>query len=231
MNKYEQIKGMANPNRGSLGVQEARPPQRTEQPAPVQHPDDAAVDSFAAAMKDKLAKAREKGRSGWETCQPEDLSRMLREHVDKGDPRDVANFSMMLWRLSAAISPQPARQVVDSEEKAGAYMEARLWEFIDMAAAWPKTSPDPRTWDHVMVYAPKPAQQEPAMNERELLKMRNAATALREALAQQKPLPKGEWPKHPSPYVNDQYRGYLKSDLDDYAMQVLTAHNIKEKNT
>jgi hypothetical protein len=29
MNKYEQIKGMANPNRGSLGVQEARPPQRT----------------------------------------------------------------------------------------------------------------------------------------------------------------------------------------------------------
>jgi hypothetical protein len=36
MNKYEQIKGMANPNRGSLGVQEARPPQRTEQPAPVQ---------------------------------------------------------------------------------------------------------------------------------------------------------------------------------------------------
>ena len=33
MNKYEQIKGMANPNRGSLGVQEARPPQRTEQPA------------------------------------------------------------------------------------------------------------------------------------------------------------------------------------------------------
>ena len=30
MNKYEQIKGMANPNRGSVGVQEARPPQRTE---------------------------------------------------------------------------------------------------------------------------------------------------------------------------------------------------------
>ena len=31
MNKYEQIKGMANPNRGSVGVQEAQPPQRTEQ--------------------------------------------------------------------------------------------------------------------------------------------------------------------------------------------------------
>lgn len=54
---------------------------------------------------------------------------------------------------------QPAQQVVDSEEKAGAYMEERLWEFIDMAAAWPKASPDPRTWDHVVVYAPKPAQR------------------------------------------------------------------------
>lgn len=30
MNKYEQIKGMANPNRGSVGVQEARPPQTQE---------------------------------------------------------------------------------------------------------------------------------------------------------------------------------------------------------
>ena len=40
-------------------------------------------------------------------------------------------------------------------------------------------------------------------------------------------LPKGEWPKHPSPYVNDEYRGYLKSDLDDYAMQVLAVHGIK----
>ena len=63
-------------------------------------------------------------------------------------------------RALQALAEQPARQVVDSEEKAGAYMEARLWEFIDMAAAWPKARPDPRTWDHVMVYAPKPAQQE-----------------------------------------------------------------------
>lgn len=71
------------------------------------HPDDQAVDRFAAAMKDKLAKAREKGRSGWETCPPEDLSRMLREHVEKGDPRDVANFAMMLWSLGEGVSSQP----------------------------------------------------------------------------------------------------------------------------
>ena len=46
--------------------------------------------------------------------------------------------------------------------------------------------------------------------------------------AQRKPLPKGEWPKHPSGYVGDVYKGYDKSDLDNYAMQVLAAHGIKE---
>ena len=54
----------------------------------------------------------------------------------------------------------PARQEqepVDSAEKASAYLDARLWEFIDMAAAWPEAKPDSRTWGHVLVYAPKPA--------------------------------------------------------------------------
>jgi hypothetical protein len=48
---------------------------------------------------------------------------------------------------------------IDSAEKASAYLDARLWEFIDMAAAWPEATPDPRTWGHVLVYAPK--RQEP----------------------------------------------------------------------
>lgn len=74
------------------------------------HPDDLAVDAFAAAMKDKLAKAREKGRGGWQTCPPEELSRMLREHVEKGDPRDVANFAMFLWSLGQGIAPAQAQQ-------------------------------------------------------------------------------------------------------------------------
>ena len=68
-------------------------------PAPVQHPDDAAVDAFAAAMKAKLAKARAKGRGGWDDkaqCSQQYLSDLLRGHVDKGDPVDVANFCMML---------------------------------------------------------------------------------------------------------------------------------------
>lgn len=68
------------------------------------HPDDEAVDRFAQAMKEKLAAAREKGRGGWQTCSREDLSWMLRDHVAKGDPRDVANFCMFLWNLGHGIS-------------------------------------------------------------------------------------------------------------------------------
>ena len=50
---------------------------------------------------------------------------------------------------------QQEQELVDSAEKAAAYLDARLWEFIDMAAAWPEAKPDPRIWGHVMVYAPK----------------------------------------------------------------------------
>jgi len=85
-------------------------PQPAQQAA---HPDDEAVDHFAAAMKQKLALARTKGRGGWQTCGKDDLSRMLREHVEKGDPRDVANFCMFLWSLGHGIAQQgPAGEAV-----------------------------------------------------------------------------------------------------------------------
>lgn len=58
--------------------------------------DNAAVDAFASAMKDKLALARAKGRGGWQTCSEPYLAGMLREHVTKGDMRDVANLAMMI---------------------------------------------------------------------------------------------------------------------------------------
>lgn len=70
-----------------------------------ENPDDAAIDRFAIELKKKLAKARDKGRGGWQTCPPTDLSRMLREHVEKGDPRDVANFCAFLWALEQPIAP------------------------------------------------------------------------------------------------------------------------------
>ncbi|WP_198516553.1 hypothetical protein [Herbaspirillum huttiense] len=79
--------------------------------ANVKHPDDVAVDQFAEAMKAKLTDARAKGRSGWQDCDPAELSYMLREHVEKGDPRDVANFCMFLWSLGKPIGD--ARPVVN----------------------------------------------------------------------------------------------------------------------
>lgn len=70
------------------------------------HIDDFAVDRFAAAMKAKLAKKRAEGFSGWnDECRVEFLSRKLREHVEKGDPIDVANFCMMLHQRGSAITP------------------------------------------------------------------------------------------------------------------------------
>jgi len=87
-----------------------------------------------------------------------DLLSALEYHTEQTRPIE---FSKVAIEAAREYLRKPAQQVVDSNEKAGAYMDARLWEFIDMAAAWPKASPDPRTWDHVMVYAPKPAQQEP----------------------------------------------------------------------
>lgn len=69
------------------------------------HPDDLAVDRFAAAMKAKLAKKRTEGRGGWEgsSCNAEILSDLLRKHVEKGDPLDVGNLAMMLHQRSERI--------------------------------------------------------------------------------------------------------------------------------
>lgn len=66
------------------------------------HADDLAIDNFAAAMKAKMAAAREKGRSGWDNrkaCSGEMLAGELVAHLSKNNPgtfEDVANFSMML---------------------------------------------------------------------------------------------------------------------------------------
>lgn len=64
------------------------------------HPDDIAVDKFAAAMKAKMAKQRAKGYGGWDEpleCAADLLRERLRTHVGKGDSVDVGNFAMMLF--------------------------------------------------------------------------------------------------------------------------------------
>ena len=70
---------------------------------PVQHSDDVAVDLFAAKMKEKLEKSRDKGRSGWESCPIEHLIASLKDHISKGDPVDVANFAMMISQRGESI--------------------------------------------------------------------------------------------------------------------------------
>jgi hypothetical protein len=93
-----------------------------ESAPPPTHPDDEAVDRFAAAMKAKLATARAKGRSGWEDktqCHQEDLALDLRKHVHKGDPVDVANFAMMLHQRGESTKLRPLSQdLVDAIKNA-----------------------------------------------------------------------------------------------------------------
>lgn len=85
-----------------------------QQPVAWMHPDDMAVDAFAAAMKEKLAEKRAQGYRGWDDrtdCPPGRLARLLNEHLAKGDPLDVGNFAMMLWnRQEPCEAPAPAQQ-------------------------------------------------------------------------------------------------------------------------
>ncbi|MBA1204767.1 hypothetical protein G7009_23920 [Pseudomonas capeferrum] len=58
-------------------------------------------------MKVKMARNRAKGRAGWnegDTCTADFLSKELREHVEKGDPLDVAIYAMMLNLRGEVIS-------------------------------------------------------------------------------------------------------------------------------
>lgn len=66
--------------------------------------DEAALEIFFKQMAHKLEVSARKGRHGWQTCSQADLSRMLRAHVEKGDPVDVANFCMMLSALGYGIT-------------------------------------------------------------------------------------------------------------------------------
>ncbi|MCQ9393287.1 hypothetical protein NRB14_16935 [Pseudomonas viridiflava] len=71
-----------------------------------QHPDNQAVNAFAAAMKTKLAEARAKGRHGWceSWVQDKQLAELMVGHIPKGNAgnfEDIANFAMMLHQRGA----------------------------------------------------------------------------------------------------------------------------------
>jgi hypothetical protein len=79
------------------------------------------VRRFAAALAEKLAAAEQKyGYSnGWARNDWMDECRAhLRQHIEKGDPRDVAAYCAFLWHHgeSTASRPQPARGEVSEAE-------------------------------------------------------------------------------------------------------------------
>lgn len=66
--------------------------------------DDMIADNYLVAiagkaMAEKLEAARKKGRGGWwrEDCAVSDLRQMLRDHIKKGDMRDVMNLAAMIF--------------------------------------------------------------------------------------------------------------------------------------
>jgi hypothetical protein len=69
--------------------------------ADVLHPETArAVVEFATALKQKLLRAQQNGRgaTGWKDDDWEsECKAQLAEHVAKGDPLDVAAYSMFCW--------------------------------------------------------------------------------------------------------------------------------------
>lgn len=135
------------PNAGLSGTWQSKPDERhsvqfTAHPAPTSdgggverlqsvHPDDIAVDGFANVMSAKLATKRALGYCGWddkEQCSAEHLSRLLRQHVEKGDPVDVANFAMMLHQRGERITPgTPAPQ------PGGVKVKALEWKPVKFA--------------------------------------------------------------------------------------------------
>lgn len=113
--KRDSIKTLAELRRYTTGDLSAAAPAVGEPVA--SHGDDVAVDALTTLMKAKLAKQRDKGYGGWDDseCTREWLSQLLREHVDKGDPVDVANFCAFLSARGEGIAPQAQADARDAE--------------------------------------------------------------------------------------------------------------------
>lgn len=79
---------------------------------PKREADDAAVDEFARLLKAKLARAREKGRDGWQdpAWTADDINRQLHEHAAKGDPLDVAAYCMFLAIRGEKVTASPTNE-------------------------------------------------------------------------------------------------------------------------
>ena len=67
----------------------------------VSHPDDAAIDMYATALKARLRAERESGAGGWETGDLTFMKDALRSNADSSDWLDVGNYAAFLWNRGA----------------------------------------------------------------------------------------------------------------------------------
>lgn len=75
--------------------------------------DNTSVAEFALRMIDKLAAKRADGYAGWQEAGVEHLATLLYDHLEKGDPVDIANFAMMLgMRDAGGATPESRRQTL-----------------------------------------------------------------------------------------------------------------------
>lgn len=115
--------------------------------APEVHPDDIAIDKFAAAMKAKMADRRAHGRGGWEKkdeCSTRSLQEMLAFHVYKGDPVDIGNFAMMFFNRGERTAVNDAsglRPMLEILQRCGMSV-ARAIEIIERWQIGRHTSDD-----------------------------------------------------------------------------------------
>jgi hypothetical protein len=102
---------------------------------------DAAADKLQEPEREALRLALEALEEAW-------------YHVGTFQPTEKAIdlYDEARTAIKAALA-QPAQEPVADR------LERLLWEYIDLQAAHPEHRPNPKTWHHLMTYAPLPAQE------------------------------------------------------------------------
>ncbi len=74
----------------------------------------------------------------------------------------AAQAEKLIEKMDAALAEvarlEALYPTVKSNKGAEKYIDKRLWEFIDMAGAFPDAKIDPESWTHAAVYAPVPRE-------------------------------------------------------------------------
>lgn len=119
------------------------------------HPDDEAIEAFAAAMRQRMATKREEGREGWQDADPEVLAEQLLAALMKGSPVDVADWAMMLHALEAqpeVVSSALRYQLGTLERQADSFRN-RCARLTECAGALVEKLPQPETHSWVTYHA------------------------------------------------------------------------------